>query len=218
MAAGRVKVGLETREISVDNSGVPGGISGSESKPIELKIDSNTPLFDAKSRSKTSLRIRYEAEVQVIKRKLGDLEGIRTQLRLSQRKICQLLLVDPSAWSRWVRLGEDAPPHIYKMLQWYLVIEEKYPALDVNFWLSTVARSEEPMRAEIRDLHFKQQLRQFDQIPGQVEQLSVQMNQLQRTYEKQRRLLGQMVLLSALSVVLALGVLTWRLVVWFGVP
>ena len=96
------------------------------------------------TRAKTSLRIRYEAEVEVIRRKLGNLEDIRKTLGLSQRKISQLLFVDPSAWTRWTKSGagnkDSAPPHIYRMLQWYLALEDKYPALDTGFWLSTVAR------------------------------------------------------------------------------
>ena len=74
---------------------------------------------------------------QPSKKKLGHLEDIRKQLGLSQRKMAQLLLVDPSAWTRWTRSGERAPPHIYRALQWYLALEEKYPALDVGFWLNS---------------------------------------------------------------------------------
>lgn len=129
------------------------------------KDDAKTPVFDANSpvsfsprtgltprprdtasarRSRSSLRLRYEAEVLTIKKKIGDLEYIRETLGLTQRKICQLLLVDPSAWTRWTKRGEDAPPHIYRALQWYLAIQDKYPALDVNFWLSTVSRVTNP--------------------------------------------------------------------------
>ena len=106
------------------------------------------------TRAKTSLRIRYEAEVQVIKRKLGGLEDIRKTLGLSQRKISQLLFVDPSAWTRWTKAGDEAPPHIYRMLQWYLALEEKYPALDTGFWLSTVARIEDPGKEKVMDNRF----------------------------------------------------------------
>ena len=91
-------------------------------------------------RAKSSLRLKYEAETHVIERKLGDLETIRERLGLTQRKMAQLLLVDPSAWTRWTKGDDEAPPHIYRMLQWYLALEEKYPALDVNFWLNTVAQ------------------------------------------------------------------------------
>lgn len=78
-------------------------------------------------RQKTALRIKYEAEASIIKKKIGDLEGIRKQLGLSQRKMCQLLMVDPSAWSRWTKGGGQVPPHIYRALQWYFALIEKSP-------------------------------------------------------------------------------------------
>lgn len=96
--------------------------------------------FSAGLRAKSALRLKYEAETEIVRRKLGNLEAIRSQLGLSQRKMAQLLLVDPSAWTRWTKHGEQAPPHVYRMLQWYLALENKYPALDVNFWLNTVAQ------------------------------------------------------------------------------
>jgi transcriptional regulator with XRE-family HTH domain len=108
--------------------------------PVTPEIAFENQTRESKRRAKSSLRLKYEAETQVIERKLGDLEAIRQQLGLSQRKIAQLLLVDPSAWTRWTKGVDQAPPHIYRMLQWYLALEEKYPALDVNFWLNTVAQ------------------------------------------------------------------------------
>lgn len=158
---------VKTRVFDAKSNGVGKGLSAFfESLPsLEANLDhlsdsehdsknsSKTPVFELNSnptrrssfshRSKSSLRIRYDAEVLLIKRKIGDLEYIRQTLGLTQRKMCQLLLVDPSAWTRWTKKGEDAPPHIYRSLQWYLALQEKYPALDVGFWLSTVARTDE---------------------------------------------------------------------------
>lgn len=71
-------------------------------------------------RTKTSQRLKYEAEIAVLKREIGGLEDLRIRLGFSRRKICQLLLVDPSAWTRWTSDGQDAPPHIYRALKWYL--------------------------------------------------------------------------------------------------
>jgi hypothetical protein len=69
---------------------------------------------------------RYDQEVLLIKAKHGDLESIRAKLNLSKRKVCELLLVDPSSWSRWTtQVGEDAPPYIYRSLQWYLSLIDK---------------------------------------------------------------------------------------------
>lgn len=80
------------------------------------------------SRQKSSQRMRYEAELELIKKNLGQLEGIRHKLGLSKRKMCQLLMVDPSAWTRWSTEGNDAPPHIYRALQWYMALMTKDPA------------------------------------------------------------------------------------------
>ncbi|MGZ3746938.1 MAG: hypothetical protein ACXWRE_06215 [Pseudobdellovibrionaceae bacterium] len=86
-------------------------------------------------RSKTSTRIFYDAQVSVIKKQLGNLEKIRSDLGLSQRKMSQLLMVDPSAWTRWNREGEEAPPHIWRALQWYMTLQEKIPGLTPQYFM-----------------------------------------------------------------------------------
>lgn len=83
--------------------------------------------------SRSSGRLLYEAQVEVIKKQIGDLELIRSSLGLSQRKMCQLLMVDPSAWTRWQKT--DAPPHVYRALQWYLALNEKVPGLTPFYFL-----------------------------------------------------------------------------------
>lgn len=94
--------------------------------------DENTGHFQEKT--KTSLRMQYEAQSKVIEKQIGGLEGVRRQLQLSQRKMCQLLLVDPSAWTRWVKSGQ-VPPHVLRALQWYLIIQEKIPGLTPQYFL-----------------------------------------------------------------------------------
>lgn len=69
----------------------------------------------------------YLAEKEQIKKEIGELEDVRQALGLSRRKVCQLLLVDPSSWTKWTRPGQDAPAYIYRSLQWALAILEKYP-------------------------------------------------------------------------------------------
>jgi transcriptional regulator with XRE-family HTH domain len=78
-------------------------------------------------RKKTSLRRKYEAEKQSLEKQLGSLEDIRARLGLSQRKMAQLLMVDPSAWTRWIKEPSKVPPHVYRSLQWYLELTEKRP-------------------------------------------------------------------------------------------
>lgn len=89
------------------------------------------------NRRRSTSRLRYEAETRVIRARLGDLEQIRAKLGLSRRKICQLLLVDPSAWTRWCRT--EPPPHVYRALEWYLLLIEKEPRalLPIGTWSSS---------------------------------------------------------------------------------
>jgi transcriptional regulator with XRE-family HTH domain len=87
-------------------------------------------------RVKSSLRLQYEAQVRVIQGQIGSLEKIRSDLGLSQRKISQLLLVDPSAWTRWTR-DEMAPPHVWRALQWYMTLKEKIPGLTPQYFLGS---------------------------------------------------------------------------------
>lgn len=97
---------------------------------MEIEIHNNLKDrkigLDSKDRARSANRFLYEAEVEVIKREIGDLEVIRKSLGFSQRKICQLLMVDPSAWTRWMK-GDKIPPHIYRALSWYLMVIEKNP-------------------------------------------------------------------------------------------
>lgn len=96
-----------------------------------------------KERSKTSDRMTYEAEVDVIKNQIGDLDEIRHRLGLSARKMAQLLMVDPSAWTRWTKKITPPPPHIYRALQWYLILFEKNPGFTPQIFLSHRWHSQE---------------------------------------------------------------------------
>ncbi len=64
----------------------------------------------------------YASQVEQIKDRLGDLEGIRKNLKMSRRQICQILLVNPSAWTRWTKSKKGAPPHFYRALEWLISI------------------------------------------------------------------------------------------------
>ncbi len=101
------------------------GVIGKRSSELsEESSHQNTPIL---MRQKTSLRMKYEAESTVIKKNIGSIEDVRIKLGLSQRKMCQLLMVDPSAWSRWQKEDSKVPPHIYRALQWYLALIDKSP-------------------------------------------------------------------------------------------
>lgn len=127
----------EPTEVGFDHLPPVGGASRGVLPPsFEKNLEnSSTP------RVRSSLRQRYEAEAKVIERRIGGLEKAREALGLSQRKMAQLLLVDPSAWTRWTQTEAGAPPHVWRSLAWYLALQEKYPALDAAFWLQGVARA-----------------------------------------------------------------------------
>lgn len=101
-------------------------------------------LFEKGFKAKTSTRMHYEAQVHVIQRQIGDLETLRVSMGLSARKMCQLLLVDPSAWTRWK--SEGAPPHIWRALQWYFIIQEKIPGLTPQYF---TGKDPEILHAEV---------------------------------------------------------------------
>ncbi|MEO0335607.1 MAG: hypothetical protein AAF202_04405 [Pseudomonadota bacterium] len=100
------------------------------SQSYKLQSDSESSTLgpvEPDSRSKSSLRKKYEAEKHSLEKQLGSLEEIRSRLGLSQRKMAQLLMVDPSAWTRWIKDPSKVPPHVYRSLQWYLELTEKQP-------------------------------------------------------------------------------------------
>ncbi|MEZ0392584.1 MAG: hypothetical protein ACAH59_10225 [Pseudobdellovibrionaceae bacterium] len=102
---------------------------------VQLENEVSRSPEDLTLKAKSSHRMHYEAQVEVIRRQLGDLDEIRGKLGLSQRKICQLLMVDPSAWTRWMKNGDSAPPHIYRALQWYAILREKLPGLTPQYFI-----------------------------------------------------------------------------------
>jgi hypothetical protein len=116
--------------------------------------DDRVPLIQQPSisnRAKTSLRLKYEAETQVFKKEMGSLEEVRIKLGFSRRKICQLLMVDPSAWTRWTADNNDAPPHIYRSLKWYLD-SKSFQMGQVESTLTKVLAENADLKANIRAL------------------------------------------------------------------
>lgn len=173
------------------------------------------PEKDASAaRARTALRLRYEAEAAAIQKRIGSLEEIRSVLGLSQRKICQLLLIDPSAWSRWTRTDKsksDAPPHIYRSLQWYLALQDKYPAMDPQFWLHTVARDSQTLWASDADTRIKE-------LELQVLRLLEQGDEFQRVLTEERivnKALRRNATLLRWSILLMFSVAVVGWAIWF---
>lgn len=107
-----------------------------ESLKNELINPSKTMDLDGSSaRAKTSLRLLYEAKARLVRKQLGGLTGIQQELQLSQRKLAQLLMVDPSTWNRWSKNEDLIPPHVWNSLQWYLALQEKIPGLTPQYFL-----------------------------------------------------------------------------------
>jgi transcriptional regulator with XRE-family HTH domain len=165
--------------------------------------DQNKGALESVFKAKTSHRMHYEAQVEVIKKQIGDLESVRDQLGLTQRKICQLLMVDPSAWTRWTRRrdrgGGQVPPHIYRALQWYMTLQEKVPGLTAQYFIgrdsgpankAILQRLEDLEQTNLRLLSEKQGLE------SRVEKLSTQV--------QANRVGFYMVVLGALIMALAI--------------
>ena len=163
---------------------------------LGLEVDEKDSLSegfleaDLTPRSKTSLRIHYEAQVQVIQNQIGNLEEIRGNLGLSQRKMAQLLLVDPSSWTRWTKQGDEAPPHVWRALQWYLALREKIPGLTPQYFISTnpqvlhqkalkeldVERQERIENMENLSLQLRNLSRERDDLSGELLKLKKDLN------------------------------------------
>lgn len=106
---------------------------------VENSLENHTPRHD------------YLLEREKIKNEIGDLENIRLRLGLSQRRICMLLLVDPSAWTRWNKT--EAPPHIYQALRWLLELRKINPDVTApNNIESRVELLQSATQSKIRDL------------------------------------------------------------------
>ena len=90
----------------------------------ESSVENNDNVVSF-SKSSSGLREQYLKEKLDIESEHGTLEDMREKLGMSRRKICQLLLVDPSAWTRWTKSKEGAPPHVYQALRWYMELNQQ---------------------------------------------------------------------------------------------
>ncbi|PIU01325.1 MAG: hypothetical protein COT74_02150 [Bdellovibrionales bacterium CG10_big_fil_rev_8_21_14_0_10_45_34] len=147
-------------------------------------------------------RVEYQAEIDWIKKKHGNLEEIRAKLAMSKRQVSRLLLVDPSAWSRWVKAGDNAPPHVYRMLDWYLRLEEKDPMLTkMEFDLRKYTESLSQRFFDRKKLEFQEEpSASFDE----VSRLNREIDGLKRRTETLQKRSG--ILLILIGIQLAFGI------------
>ncbi len=166
------------------------------------------------SRNKTQLRSHYENQVDVIKNQFGDIDKIRMQLGLSQRQMAQLLMVDPSTWTRWLKQKKGAPPHIYRALQWLMIIREQLPD---NTIIPVQPNNTNTMKiAKQLDVQFfEKQMKEQDQKRNDtIDQLQLNL------YELQNKMSGQNQTIKALffTVLLLVGILVGRLLKTIFIP
>lgn len=144
-----------------------------------------SPVFFA-NKARSFHRIQYEAEVDAIKKQIGDLESIRERLGLSARKMTQLLLVDPSAWNRWTTKKTPPPPHIFRALQWYLALQEKNAGFTPQFFLSTQTFAKNESQKELIN-----QLKKFEEAHLQDSNRVVE---LEKRLERHKRWIQALIL------------------------
>lgn len=148
-----------------------------------------------KLRSKSAQRMNYEAQVEVIKGQIGGLDDVRARMGLSQRKMAQLLLVDPSAWTRWTSNEGQIPPHIWRSLQWYLGLQEKIPGLTPQYFLGGDSKQLQA-RIENRVLnHVENQLSQH-QLTQETKMQLARQSVVQMQSDLQKKVLSEVDLLK----------------------
>lgn len=101
-------------------------------------------------RPKSERRLRYDRRVLELIEKNGSLEKIRAGLGLSQKQICELLMVDASAWSRWLKDKESAPHHVHQALDWYLGARRQNEAIESSIEVETLRKEVVVLSAELK--------------------------------------------------------------------
>ena len=83
--------------------------------------------FIENKHEKTKSRGRNEITASLIQKQIGDIEQVRASLGLNKKRMCELLLIDPSTWTRWTTGKTAPPPWLYRTLQWGLAVMDKHP-------------------------------------------------------------------------------------------
>ncbi|MGZ3775061.1 MAG: hypothetical protein ACXVCY_16515 [Pseudobdellovibrionaceae bacterium] len=167
---------------------------------------------DLNPRSKTSLRMHYEAQVSVIQKQLGNLDEIRGKLGLSQRKIAQLLLVDPSSWTRWTKQKDEAPPHIWRALQWYSALQEKIPGLTPQYFISPNPQVLHQKALKELESERQERIESMENLSQKLEGLTSERQGLQ---EELVRLKKDLNFHKKMSIVILLMSISWAVALWF---
>jgi hypothetical protein len=85
-----------------------------------------------------------DQERERVVQRFGGLDEMRAKLGLSRRKMCEVLLVDASAWTRWTRhsSADSAPAHVFRTLE--LLLERKLATDGVSDGAKTFKVPAEP--------------------------------------------------------------------------
>lgn len=180
------------------------GLEGVQTGVLREGLDQGLESIELNPRSKTSLRMHYEAQVSVIQKQTGNLEEIRASLGLSQRKMAQLLLVDPSSWTRWTKNKDEAPPHIWRSLQWYMALREKIPGLTPAYFLGS--NPQVLHQKALQEVENEKSAR-IEMVKSEKQALQMQMDALKKDLNFHRKM-SIVILFSSLCWALALGL--WK--------
>ncbi|MCS6837560.1 MAG: helix-turn-helix transcriptional regulator [Bdellovibrionaceae bacterium] len=148
----------------------------------EVTSGTINPFFngdDGNSKKKSSLRASFEVSAQGIRNQIGGLKGVQAKLGLNQRKLAQLLMVDPSTWNRWLKDEDKVPPHIWRALQWYLALEEKLPGLNPQIFIGSTSY---PPQIDQKLNEMKQQLTL--QLKEEINHELVTLQKTVKTYQR----------------------------------
>jgi len=176
--------------------------------PLSTKNRGLSSDFDLKARAKTSLRMQYEAQAEVLRRQMGGLAGVQAQLALSGRRICQLLLVDPSAWSRWSKDDSQVPPHVWRALQWHFALQEKIPGLNAQYFLGRDTQNIEKTMEKKWETHDQISDQKWEKLRSQEALLGQEIGRLSFSLKRIRIWNGVLLCLNS-GLVLYLALRFW---------
>jgi|GEM_PF-1902918 len=180
-----------------------GGFEVSKKRTSKL---ASPPATEKSKPANPTLGDQYKKEVEKVRGEYGDLEDIRRSLGLSKRRIALLLMVDPSAWTRWSREGGEAPPHIWRALQWYMILQSKHPEMSASLWLNTLVRPQIPpqelqkIKDEVLSASLQKSREEFDRELESLESLKRHTAQLKTAQLILGGLVGLHILLAMIWV------------------
>ncbi len=89
---------------------------------MELIEDVEIPKQGSPIEVRSALRMQYEIEAQIIRKRLGGLRVTADALHINQRQMARILMVDPSAVHRWFKNEDKVPPYIWRLLDYHAAL------------------------------------------------------------------------------------------------